>query len=404
MSVKMYVLLLILWSSHQCFCLTNHAITEKNSTFSAGYQYKNLDNNTQPSLIESVEDLCRFFNISEVFCSCKLFAIGGENKIFNSVCELELYWNSSYNILTNDLSTSKEISSICASSFGILGNAAVIINILRRKGRLKSYKKIILRLACYDFIFALIQFIHVLPNFWTHEWLYGIPMCKVLRTSEILGSYLAIGVILQVTVERYNGIVRPLHRFASTDSHRGLEVLNILFGMICVLPLFLQYQINEFNICRLHWSIQLFDSLTYEIFSFCVYFVLPVTTMSVLYFKIFRAFKASMRHVIHPMRIRLEYIRKNKRRVKMICCVVIAFIVLVLQKHVMSIYFGVNEWSYDLYLRKMQQDSYFYLTLLAHIAYPIHVVINPLLYSLCSKNIVGICERISRYTKEIFVR
>ncbi|XP_078233491.1 C-C chemokine receptor type 2 [Pogona vitticeps] len=105
--------------------------------------------------------------------------------------------------------------------FGLLGNALVVLILIRYK-KLRSMTDVyLLNLAISDLLF-----IFSLP-FWahhaTHEWAFGIPMCKILAGIYRVGFYSGSFFIILLTVDRYLAIVHAVF---------ALKVRTLLYGTL----------------------------------------------------------------------------------------------------------------------------------------------------------------------------
>ncbi|KAH0627253.1 hypothetical protein JD844_002764 [Phrynosoma platyrhinos] len=105
--------------------------------------------------------------------------------------------------------------------FGLLGNALVMLILVRYK-KLKSMTDIyLLNLAISDLLF-----IFSLP-FWAyyaaHEWIFGNEMCKILSGIYLAGFYSGSFFIILLTIDRYLAIVHAVF---------ALKARTVVYGII----------------------------------------------------------------------------------------------------------------------------------------------------------------------------
>ena len=70
---------------------------------------------------------------------------------------------------------------LVSSIFGVVGNAAVLCMAYRQRGNMSPCKLHIAELAVFNLVFSTVQIFNVLPLYWTNVWMYGLPMCKIMR-------------------------------------------------------------------------------------------------------------------------------------------------------------------------------------------------------------------------------
>ena len=183
-------------------------------------------------------------------CHCSLFNFSKDSD--TSVCEYLGTVNR--NLVHNvEYILPYAIVETVASVIGILGNLLVILVAFRFRRGLATCKKLIAHLAFYDLCFALNQLIYAIPKFWTSKFIYGEVVCKLLVSSENLGVFLAVGVILVISIERFTGIVNPFRRGFSKNAIHGILAANFALGLFAVLPIFYYFRINELQMCKIKW-------------------------------------------------------------------------------------------------------------------------------------------------------
>nr|XP_025045486.1 C-C chemokine receptor type 5-like [Pelodiscus sinensis] len=113
--------------------------------------------------------------------------------------------------------------------FGLVGNALVVLILIKYK-RLKSMTDIyLLNLAISDLLF-----IFPLP-FWAyyaaHEWVFGNAMCKILSGVYYAGFYSGMFFIILLTVDRYLAIVHAVFALKARTVTYGILTSVVLWGV-----------------------------------------------------------------------------------------------------------------------------------------------------------------------------
>ena len=340
-------------------------------------------------MLHDLVRLCLAFEVGREDCTCKLFETGAEDE--ESVCEFfsRVEKGEKKNFLT--LYHLYAAITLLSAVVGTLGNSLVIaiaiFNFLHNH-ELPSCKLLIAYLAACDFIFATLNPFISIPKFWTTERLYGKTLCKIMLTFEDLGSYLAIGIILLITIERYNGIVNPFKKGLSKSFLRYILLINILVGVICIIPRLVFYDTRNTGQCHRIWTIQEKDSVIYDIFML-LYFAIPFLIIARLYIVIICELRRKTKLItdcaIADPRLRRRCFQETKRTVYILLTVVVIFAMLVFPKHFVHIYFGIEGWRNEKGLQNLNTDFYFALLFTAHLPYPLHVAVNPVIYSLTDK-------------------
>ncbi|XP_061443044.1 C-C chemokine receptor type 5-like [Rhineura floridana] len=140
--------------------------------------------------------------------------------------------------------------------FGLLGNALVVLILIRYK-KLKSMTDIyLLNLAISDLLF-----IFSLP-FWAyyaaHEWIFGDAMCKILSGIYCAGFYSGSFFIILLTIDRYLAIVHAVFSLkARTIAYGTLtSVITWVVAFLASVPAFTFHHVQkqvESNKCTIHY-------------------------------------------------------------------------------------------------------------------------------------------------------
>ena len=342
-------------------------------------------------MVRNLVILCLAFEVGPENCTCELFDPGDEDE--EPVCEFlaRVEKGEKRNIFTlyNHLYA---VITLFSAIIGTLGNSLVIaiaiFNFLHNQ-ELPNCKLLIAYLAVCDFIFAILNLFISIPKFWTTEWLYGKTLCKIMLTFEDLGSYLAVGIILLITIERYIGIVNPFKKGLSKSILRYILLINILVGVISIIPPLVFYDISNTGQCQRIWTREEQDSVIYDIVIMVFYFAIPFQIIAGLYIVIICELRRKTELVtdcaIADPRLRRRRFQETKRTVYILVTVVVIFAILVFPKHVIYIYFDIKGWSSEKGPENINKDFYFALLFTAYLPYPLHVAVNPVIYSLIDK-------------------
>lgn len=117
---------------------------------------------------------------------------------------------------------------------------------------------------------------------------------EIVFISFHLGAWLGVGIIVNIALERYFGIVHPLRRGMTWRVTYACLFVNFCLTLMFVIPRALALNIDERTLkCREDWSnnngLRHMSSLTYDWLIFVVYFITPATVISCLYFRMFRS-------------------------------------------------------------------------------------------------------------------
>ena len=389
------------FSQHQTRLYGNLNIKNENAKYKTILQrsclYLNQTNNCECESIQimkgnltfnfctlnSFESLCKFFRIPMNECSCAMFNNGENN---GSVCdflkpgevEKELVYDERYLVPYAAVET-------VASVIGIIGNLLVVSIAIRFRRGLATCKRLIANLAFNDFYFAIFQLIYAVPKFWTSRFIYGVFMCKMLKSVDYFGTFLAIGIILTISIERFNGIVNPFSRGISNKGIQAILIVNFVLGLSSAMPLFYYNNVNSIDVCKTDWPNK-HDSLVYHLFLVCAYLVVPTIVIATLYSLIVSTLHGTIivgkENFIADPRVRMKRLKDNRRTMYVLIGVVVAFVLLVFPKHMIMLYMDAHGWGSQVNEKEMSMGNFFLFQYIALFSYPFHVAINPIIYSL----------------------
>ncbi|XP_023226779.1 neuropeptide receptor 15-like [Centruroides sculpturatus] len=124
-------------------------------------------------------------------------------------------------------------------SIGIVGNLLVIYAILSDKRMRRSVTNLLLmNLAVSDFINMVVCIPDIIQFIENHGWRLGLPLCKVLRFTEVFALYASVMTLVSVCIERYIAIIHPITAHILCCRVRILIIIGCIWplAMACASP------------------------------------------------------------------------------------------------------------------------------------------------------------------------
>lgn len=326
----------------------------------------------------SLDDICVFFEIPSINCTCSYKILLEAVKELN-LCNFTVAYTIQEIHRSSDATLPYAVLALIIGTIGLIANGLVILVAFIKRKEISNCQKIIGCLAVSDFIFASVQIIVTVPRLWTHEWLYGNGLCKLLYSSMSLGGILSIGFIVTITIERYVGIMWPLNRL-STKRLFIIIGVNISLSIISLSPYFVYLEVNSHSICSVHWPNKVAPYI-YESYMLIFATVLPVMVILVLYVRVIYVLKSLM----NDKDLKESLTKKNHKRkvkethkiMKVVMALVLAFLVFVTPNRIIRLYLHTEP--------SISSATYNVISCIALLTYPCHVTINPILYNMIDK-------------------
>ena len=328
--------------------------------------------------------LCHLFNISLSECTCTKTP---------QLCHVEDFL-SSYSLKnrTSHRTYERPDSTTIAYSFislivallGFLGNAMVlIVSYYQRSKKSTSCRIRIRELAVVNLLSSLLQLINTTPLLWTNNWLYGPFMCKTIRTSLELGSFLTVGYIQIIAMHRYLLFVTPFKSHINSNNPKYYEsVINMAICVVAVVPYWMTLKIEEHSgRCIGSHSNHTF-MLYYNSAIVLLYVILPLCSLTVITFKMIIHVKNrdTRKLMAHAHEITAQISKKENDRIMYITlCVLLFFIVCTSPTRVITVYMEVIESDAE------NLNKYLILSLVSYFTYPLQNTLNPILYNMVAK-------------------
>ncbi|XP_073971484.1 octopamine receptor beta-2R-like isoform X2 [Rhodnius prolixus] len=176
----------------------------------------------------------------------------------------------------------------------VLGNALVIISVVRHRKLRIITNYYVVSLALADLLVALCAMTFNASVTLTGSWLFGPFMCDVWNSLDVYFSTASILHLCCISVDRYYAIVRPL-QYPITMTHRTVSFMlaNVWVwpAIISFTPIFLGWyttsEHQEFRKTHPHICIFVVNKY-YAIISSCVSFWIPGVVMVTMYFRIYK--------------------------------------------------------------------------------------------------------------------
>ena len=342
----------------------------------------------------NLEIMCMKFLGTTVNCTCDKFNlfVDGQNVNF---CPYVGTTAAKYAALQHTVGDIVYASTIIFFSIiGIIGNLLVIFchpnrgkhltgNILRRAS---AHQRLVNTLAAFDLFFSIMNISYVFTQLWTTKWILGVHACKALSSMVTLGALIAIGIIFIIAVERYFGIVHPFAIGMSTNARLfGLLAINITLAHIPIIPRIIYLGIHRETFqCSESWPDK-YGPMTYSWVILVLYFTIPVSMICAMYWKIYttlnqrqtvcKVVSGSYNHKIQSKRL-----QDNRRTMKNLVAVLVAFVIFTFPNKLKWVI-----WDMVGGYKNIDADLYTNSTYVGNVLYSLHVIINPLAYTIIDK-------------------
>ncbi|XP_002167461.3 pyroglutamylated RF-amide peptide receptor isoform X1 [Hydra vulgaris] len=333
----------------------------------------NEENSTQQTNTSNMtlKELCKLFEIPEKNCTCD-----EENSEMKELCSFHKSDKTTKFSCDYLLRRVVGFSNIISSTLALIGNTFVILISFVHRKEFSRFNQLVLDLAISDFVFAAVQLIISIPETLTCHWVYGLFLCKTLRTALAASANIAVGFIVLIAVERYTNAVHSFKSIVKSSTCKMIKYLNIILGILSVIPPLIVLQLGKFNTCSEEWSNK--NSIVYTWILFLFYYLFPIILLVVLYTStvlwLKKYFcKSSVLNDAEKI-LRLE---KNKKILSMLVAIVIIFAILVLPNRLVWI---IND-MYGLENFK-NKNTIRLLRMISEICYGFHAAVNPIIYLL----------------------
>lgn len=333
---------------------------------------------------------CEHLQVNESNCKCP---------------DIDLYHNSSsqlcplyaYSINTcvkKDISRARVVLITVVSVLGIFGNLHVIM-VRTTHWNPSPHYQLIVGLSIADLLFSAVCLVEILGELFSPcSWIYSVFMCKTLQSLLALSAHIDLGFITVISIERYAGIVHPFTERFSKMRTRQMILVNIFIGVVLVIPYFIHHDVTSDGICQLQWNSTTMYAYTWAML--IVFFIVPVLLTSILSYKSVKALRKTMYE--HGMlsamdeRSRSRLVAENKKIMRVLVVLLLAFVLLVLPNHLV--------WIFMVTVDHVPVSAFGAIRFLGTVPYSLHVTINPIIYSVLDKRFRAYSLNILRCRKD----
>lgn len=170
---------------------------------------------------------------------------------------------------------------------GALGNMLVVL--AYRNPRMKTVTNLfIANLAFADLNVVLINVPMNILKMKLDTWPFGVAICKIVTSLLAITLAASVGSLIAIAVDRHRAIVHPLKPRMRTRHAFYILIAIWISAIALATPLLVFSKVNSQNDCLEDWpSGTVHWQQVYSLFIFITMYVLPLGTMSGLYFMIY---------------------------------------------------------------------------------------------------------------------
>ncbi|XP_053505339.1 pyroglutamylated RF-amide peptide receptor [Ictalurus furcatus] len=276
----------------------------------------------------------------------------------------------------------------------VVGNGAVLVLLCRRKALQSPSTFYICSLAFSDLLIGIVCVPASLLQHFFKNWLAGDFLCKLVPFLQVTAIATSILSMTCIAVERFQGILYPLHVRNSYILHSSIMMLVAVWmvALAVAAPMWFVQKVEVkydflFDVhhtsCLEVWPSQQWRQ-SYTVCLSVMFFLVPLVTIAILYGKIMRELWG--KHRIHEAVFQTlpgseinKITRRKRRAVKMMATVVLLFGACWAPFHLVSLLLDYEKLNLDL-------DSEFLLLSLVQILGFSNSVCNPVVYAALNTN------------------
>ncbi|XP_041354378.1 pyrokinin-1 receptor-like [Gigantopelta aegis] len=283
---------------------------------------------------------------------------------------------------------------------GVVGNLCTCIVIKRNAYLHSATNYYLFSLAVSDVLTLLLGLPPELYSIWeAYPWRFGEVFCIFKSFLSEMTSYASVLTITAFTVERYVAICHPIKSQTFSNLRRAAKMVLAIWVLACLSAM--PYPVHTrifYYVSYPNSTVAILDSLQCNIpliwlarmkhvfqVSFYVFFVLPMTTISVMYILIGLSLKKSQFGGIPGQACQSSAkTRAKKAVINMLVAVVVAFFVCWAPFHaqrLMTSYLTQEDYITTPFLIELQN----YLFYISGVLYFFNSTVNPILYNLMSR-------------------
>ncbi|CAH1256548.1 GPR19 [Branchiostoma lanceolatum] len=170
----------------------------------------------------------------------------------------------------------------------VLGNVLVCIVVYRSRRLQSTTNYFVVSLACSDLLLAFLCMPFVLGRVVTNRWVFGGPMCSVVRFLQFTCPGATVYVLLSIAIDRFYTIIYPLSFKVSRTKAKQMIVLAWFFSALLAAPCFYFFQTEVFSqktLCPTYYPGDWRGGL-YVAAVFAVDYLVPIVLIILLYMRV----------------------------------------------------------------------------------------------------------------------
>lgn len=336
-------------------------------------------------VVTSIYDLCALFNISRVNCTCqkyKMFCDDGDT-----------YKPTAKPVYKHDPTNNTLLASLLViiSLVGIIANLAVQIVTIKFRKQMHRSNIFIAILSFTDMIFSILTLMFNVPLFWKVEWIYGVAMCKLLRGLELITALLSINIMVVIAIDRFLVLIFHLRiKYSIAKIARISMAIAFFVSIVSTIPYMTAVDVAEGSgRCYEQWSGGRSALLAYQWFIMIAFYIIPVIIISITYGYLMKYIKEQLTTsvVVNTEKMMERRVKENRRIMRVLLSVMVAFIVLTLPNKAIWIYISSRAF--------VEPKLHTVLIFISLLTYPLHSIVNPFIYSVVDK---GFRKNLSKMT------
>ncbi|XP_036337012.1 neuropeptides capa receptor-like [Rhagoletis pomonella] len=257
---------------------------------------------------------------------------------------------------------------------GMLGNILVCVVIVRHPTMHTATNYYLFSLAVSDLIYLLFGLPAEIFLYWhQYPYLFGLPFCKIRAFISEASTYVSVLTIVAFSMERFLAICHPLHLYAMSGFKRAVRIIAALWiiSLISAIPFglctdieYLTYPLTDAKIPESAFCSMVDYPESFPLFelSFCVFFVIPMLLIIILYGKMGAQirFSTTLQLGVQQGSMHRESRHQQSRKavIRMLAAVVVTFFICWLPFHMQRLWFlyakennnfqEINEWMFSI--------------------------------------------------------
>ncbi|XP_071965166.1 G-protein coupled receptor 54-like [Antedon mediterranea] len=309
--------------------------------------------------------------------------------------EDELDGNGTYNATLyqddwNNVAATIVIPSIFAliSVIGIIGNASVVLVIVRNRNMRTVTNCYIMNNAITDILFLLICVPVTATQFAHPTWIFGDFVCKFVVYIQYVSVQVSCGTLTAMSIDRWQAILYPMESLEKRTTRKAVIIsLSVWFTSFAIhIPVIFFFQVLDvyvgLKVCTRISQFSQGISRAQEIISVVLLFVLPFIIITYCYAQILRRIWSKRQHV----NMSSEAERTRRLRVtRMTLIVVILFGICWGPIHVINLMFMLQDPTNE------EAIAWYYFKVFCLCLAYSNAAMNPFVYAFSGRNYRSLC-------------